>query len=309
MNINNSIQISVIIITYNQETLLYHAINSLINQLQWIHEVIISDDCSIDDTFKVAKSYSDKFPDKIRVYKNDENLGIYGNVRSAYSRVTGNVVTELSGDDEFAADFFKTAYQFLMKNVNLKDPFLLYFDKKRVFEDKRPNYQFSNCLVNHYNPQNLLIRGLICEPSLWNPNILEKCQPHTDMGLCADFLWEFEKIKNAEVFYYQNSISHIYHAGIGVSVTRSYNKKALSSIHIFDYIIKHYELGIKEIEYLHFRSFMLKSMMDPNINNFNKTLLHFFKSFTLKYGIRNCRITELLKYIIRFTISIFKKKS
>ena len=97
MNIKHSI----VIICYNQENFIERALESALYQTRPPSELLIVDDCSIDETLKRAQQYlevvSPIFP--CRVISNNKNLGIPGNIKNACLIATGNVITILSGDD------------------------------------------------------------------------------------------------------------------------------------------------------------------------------------------------------------------
>ena len=61
---------SVIIITYNQEHLIKRALDSVVCQKDYLYEIIISDDCSTDYTWKVVLEYQRKYPSLLKPYRN-----------------------------------------------------------------------------------------------------------------------------------------------------------------------------------------------------------------------------------------------
>ena len=64
--------VSVIMGIYNTADTLERAVLSVVNQTYPNWELIMCDDCSTDNTYEVAKSLADKYPN-IKVVKNDEN--------------------------------------------------------------------------------------------------------------------------------------------------------------------------------------------------------------------------------------------
>jgi glycosyltransferase involved in cell wall biosynthesis len=63
--------VSVIIGSYNRYELLLRSIDSVINQTYKDIEIIVVDDCSIDDRYENLKSRKD-----IRFFKTDKNSGL-----------------------------------------------------------------------------------------------------------------------------------------------------------------------------------------------------------------------------------------
>ena len=73
-------KISVLIVTYKQANVIGRNIESILQQKDYgLHEIVICDDCSPDNNWEVIQSYVEKYPNIIRAYRNNPNLGIYGN--------------------------------------------------------------------------------------------------------------------------------------------------------------------------------------------------------------------------------------
>lgn len=74
MNENNP-KVSILMPVHNCDKYLWEAIESIINQTYENIELIIVDDFSTDNSFEIAKSFTEKF-DKIKLFKNHENLWV-----------------------------------------------------------------------------------------------------------------------------------------------------------------------------------------------------------------------------------------
>lgn len=66
-------KVSIIMGIYNCADTLSQAIDSILNQTYTDWELIMCDDASTDNTYDVAKSYRDKYPEKIVLIKNEVN--------------------------------------------------------------------------------------------------------------------------------------------------------------------------------------------------------------------------------------------
>ena len=76
----SNLQLSVCIITYNQEKYLPQALDSILNQEHnYSYEIIVGEDCSTDNTRKVLEDYATKYPDIIKPIYNNHNLGLLKN--------------------------------------------------------------------------------------------------------------------------------------------------------------------------------------------------------------------------------------
>lgn len=90
--------ISVLITSYNRQAFIAEAIESVLISTFSNFELIIVDDNSNDDTFTIAEKYAtnDK---RIRLFKNQKNLGQFGNRNKAASYATGKYLKYVDSDD------------------------------------------------------------------------------------------------------------------------------------------------------------------------------------------------------------------
>ena len=66
-------KISIIMGIYNCSETLPEAIDSIVAQTYENWELIMCDDCSTDDTYKIAEEYKNKYPKKIKLVRNEKN--------------------------------------------------------------------------------------------------------------------------------------------------------------------------------------------------------------------------------------------
>jgi len=92
--------VSVLMTAYNREKYIAESIESVIASTYKNFELIISDDCSNDNTVSIARSYEAK-DSRIKVYVNDKNLGDYKNRNKAASYAIGKYIKYLDSDDIF----------------------------------------------------------------------------------------------------------------------------------------------------------------------------------------------------------------
>lgn len=95
---------SVIIPLYNNSNYIAQSVLSVLNQSYDNYEIIIIDDCSTDDSYDKANSLRKEYPNKIKLYKNDENIGVYKTLNKGLEYCTGEYITTLGSDDEFHYD-------------------------------------------------------------------------------------------------------------------------------------------------------------------------------------------------------------
>ncbi len=95
--------VSVCLFTYNYERFLNQAVDSVIQQqCDFDFEILICDDCSTDDTLKVANQYQLKYPNIIRVLSHEKNQGGTKNWLRAIQSCKGKYIALMDGDDYFS---------------------------------------------------------------------------------------------------------------------------------------------------------------------------------------------------------------
>ena len=95
-------KISVIIPAYNAGKTLAATLGSLDNQSERPFEVIVVDDCSRDDSYKIAKKYTDN------VIRNSINKGPAYSRNIGIKRSKGDIVAFIDSDCEAQRDWIKT---------------------------------------------------------------------------------------------------------------------------------------------------------------------------------------------------------
>ena len=88
-------KISVLLASYNGERYIYEQIYSILKELRDIDEIIISDDCSTDNTHQIINDISDKRLKMIR----GPSLGINMNFLNAYQHSSGDIILLSDQDD------------------------------------------------------------------------------------------------------------------------------------------------------------------------------------------------------------------
>jgi glycosyltransferase involved in cell wall biosynthesis len=108
--------VAVILITYNHETFIAESINSVLRQEYpgTIH-VIVSDDCSTDQTQKVIKETTTDVPPNVIVHSvlREQNVGGLRNLTEAWESAneTGSAYIALLEGDDYWTDSLKLALQ------------------------------------------------------------------------------------------------------------------------------------------------------------------------------------------------------
>lgn len=90
--------VSVLMTSYNREKYITEAIESVLASTYTNFEFIICDDCSADDTYEIEKKYAAK-DSRIKLYRNEKNLGDFPNRDKAASYASGAYLKYVDSDD------------------------------------------------------------------------------------------------------------------------------------------------------------------------------------------------------------------
>ena len=109
-------KVSIICTNYNKGDWVREAIDSFLNQkTNFDFEIIIIDDASTDHSYKIIQEYQNKFPEKVRTFRNEVNLGITRTWKKVCQEAKGQYIARCDSDD-FWTDPLK-----LQKQVDLLD--------------------------------------------------------------------------------------------------------------------------------------------------------------------------------------------
>lgn len=104
---------------YNCADTLPQAIDSIIAQTYTDWELIMCDDCSTDDTYNVAKSYQEKYPEKIILIRNEVNSRLAFSLNNCLKYATGKYVARMDGDDISLPDRFDKQITYLKEHPDV----------------------------------------------------------------------------------------------------------------------------------------------------------------------------------------------
>ena len=92
---------SVIVTTYNGEKYIEEQLESIRQQTVAADEVIITDDCSIDDSVYIVARYiqQNNLQQKWRILKHTTNLGLVANIQDGVMHSSGDIIFYADQDD------------------------------------------------------------------------------------------------------------------------------------------------------------------------------------------------------------------
>lgn len=108
---------SIIIPTYNRATTLVRAIDSVLEQSYKKYELIVVDDCSIDDTANVMEQYVSE--NRVKYIKLDKNIGGAAARNIGINNSKGDFVAFQDSDDEWLPGKLKKQMQVFFDNPQI----------------------------------------------------------------------------------------------------------------------------------------------------------------------------------------------
>ena len=109
--------ISVVMSTYNRESIVSETIESILNQTYRDFEYIIIDDCSLDNTYSVIKNFNDH---RIKLYRNNVNRGCTFNYHIAHNLAKGKYIIHTDDDDISSSYRFDIQLNYMKEHPDIK---------------------------------------------------------------------------------------------------------------------------------------------------------------------------------------------
>ena len=157
--VENEVNLSICIPTYNRARYLEVLLQDLyyeLSEFPFSYEIVISNNCSEDNTEKVIKKWADKLP---IVYVSQEiNIGALNNIAATYAKASGTFALYLADDDFIEKDGLTDAISMLIAQP---DAVVLYAPQKIIeFQNKKSDLLFytvpEDIIIEQFDYVNLL---------------------------------------------------------------------------------------------------------------------------------------------------------
>jgi len=103
-------KLSIIVPIYNKETFLEKSLSSLLNGVGQDAEILLMDDSSTDDSFKIAQDFLKK-DSRIKLLRNKSNCGVSYTRNKGIKEAEGEYIGFFDADDEIDYGFYDKLYQ------------------------------------------------------------------------------------------------------------------------------------------------------------------------------------------------------
>jgi len=154
--------VSVCIITYNSSEFIVEALDSVFEQTYINIELIVSDDCSQDNTVEICRQWMDEHADRFiqtEVLTVEKNTGVSANCNRAARRGTGEYIKIFAGDDRLLPNCISDNIDYVQKHIETD---LLFSDMKVFGQGQSGDGIVSpSVYFNHLTPYQFKIWQLV----------------------------------------------------------------------------------------------------------------------------------------------------
>lgn len=222
MNSNSlgvSVLVSFVVFTYNQEKFAREAVRSALSQTYSPLQIIISDDCSTDNTFSIIQDEVSNYtgPHKIIVNRNTENLGLIAHVNRVFELSDGELIVAAAGDDismphrvEVLADFFIKNNKPYLIHTKALEMDIFGVETGVVLPDRRLMTPIS---LQNASVANSLYLGAT---AAWSKKLLEDFGPISERSAYEDLVLGFRAML-VDRFLFLDAVLVKYRRGAGIT--------------------------------------------------------------------------------------------
>ena len=300
-------RISVGVITYKQEKIVSRALDSLLAQKDYIYEICVSDDCSPDNTWQVLLDYQGRYPDFIKLRRNERNVGIFENIELRRTMLTGDIVYTLAGDDEAGKDWFKSVVEYIINNkIDYKNKRVCFYGNTKVVYPNGDEFIRNNCLIKKhpYDSLSLVMRGAVnAAGCCYSAGMIELFENVSrGRSYAVEEIQDRQLQLNTDVAYYIPTVCNVYYANIGVSVGMNASEKEGRRdifIDAYNYFKDKQALKERDGYYYLYKDAQVRYLLDRTFNNYIDVLRYRLKSFVLKYDFNPASIKRVLFAVLR----------
>lgn len=228
-----AIDISVYMLTYFHEKYICQAIDSVLSQkTKYSFEIVICDDCSTDKTRLIVEEYCKKYPDIIRAYFNETNIGIPKNIYKARCLCRGKYIVALSGDDywikedkiELQADFLENHSNYIAVGNVME----LRYDDEKVAFDVLPKCNERNIpftLKDYENGKTFYSHGFMMRNLFLSKEGRDYFKKAQEISSIVDDAVDNVLILNRGDIFVMNIITDVYRVPLSKDNRNNYNSK------------------------------------------------------------------------------------
>ena len=146
---NENPLVSVVVITYNSANTVLETLDSIAAQTYKNIELIISDDCSTDDTVNKCnnwlKDHIEKFV-RVLIIPGEKNIGVSANFNRGFDHCRAEYMKCIAGDDLLEVECIEEYVRYVLANPES----IIVFSKVRIFGTNRDVRTFVNPFLYNF---------------------------------------------------------------------------------------------------------------------------------------------------------------
>ncbi len=289
--------VSVVIPCYKHEEFLPDILQSLIEQDYSNIEVLICDDASPDDSFRIIMEYKTRLErrfERVVILKNDTNCGVSQNLNKMLIRAKGEYIKSIASDDVLKVNTISSMVNYMKDNPEyavaicngekfLENQHYPEIDTIGKVYNEEPNFQQEGFLIRIskcnqvFAPGAILRKSVYDEFGFYDENITVEDFEYW-LRLIRSNKVKFGYIPQALVYYRVNSNSMTSVVNTSDLINRRKN--------FFDAISKSYEKHSDAYDYTFFCKIMLNRIIgeryfavDNRLTEWEKILCGYWKKF------------------------------
>jgi glycosyltransferase involved in cell wall biosynthesis len=194
--------VSLLMLGYQSVQFVKYAIDSVKAQSYTNWELVFVDDCSTDGTYELVSKLAES-DTRIKVYRNEKNLGIVKNRKRAYELSTGDLICHFDNDDmleRWALE--EMVYEF----ARLPEVMLIYTDLAQIDSDSNielysasKNYDVNQLHQHGWKHLGMYRREVMKHIEGYNDKLISACE---DGDLFMQIAEKFPISRYPKVLYY-----------------------------------------------------------------------------------------------------------
>ncbi len=233
--------VSVFMLTYNQEQFIAQAIEGvLMQETNFTFQLVIGEDGSTDNTLNICQSYQKKYPAKVKVIHQKQNVGLIRNFMITSNGLVGKYIAICDGDD-YWTDPLK-----LQKQVDVLEENTEYVITYARTERLYPDHHKTIKPIQTHQLQDKQFEDLIfdnCIPSVTalfiNPLLKCKLPSWFEYLPYGDWPMYLLVLKDGGKIHFMNDTVAVYRMQIG------------ESFKLYKSMVNTVKVKIKILEYMH----------------------------------------------------------
>ena len=222
--------VSVCIITYNSSNTILETLDSVLAQTYPHLELLVSDDCSSDDTISICRSWFESHGshfERVELLIREKNGGVAANLNTVINAAKGEWLKTLAGDDILLPDCVSNNIEYINHNEN--DGIVFFYFLRFYVNDKNEKvhmyYMPNPYVINYYSEsadlqyQRFLLYNFTPTASVFVKRSLAVKHPYLERyRYCEDWPYWMHLTKNGIALRYFDKLTVMYRSGQSLSI-------------------------------------------------------------------------------------------